>query len=128
MKLDCLLIVLIIILLYTGKSSFISKFTADKDSKFVIQPNDWNQYIRDEAQRVVYLKNNIYRGGYCFPEVVGWTVEDATKHIKEANPELYIDLNDERVPARKDIYYSQPNRVILTFDSRGYVSRIPLSG
>lgn len=90
--------------------------------------NDWNQYIRDEAQRIVYTKNYIARGGPCFPELVGWPVGDASQYIKGKCPELYVVLNDERVPQRLDIWWSKPNRVILTFDSQGLVSRIPMTG
>lgn len=119
-----LLIVLILVILWTCGTA--SQFQSVNDA--VATPNDWNQYIRDQAQRVVYLLNDVKRGGECFPEVVGLPVNDAMKYIKEKNPNLYIVLNDERVPQRADIYYSQPNRVVLTFDARGYVSRIPLSG
>ena len=90
--------------------------------------DDWNQYIRDEAQRVVYTKNHIVRGGQCFPELVGWPAGDAATYIKGKCPELYVVLNDERVPQRLDIWFTQPNRVVLTFDARGLVSRIPMTG
>ena len=116
------LFIIIILLLSTRISGFSSVSDA------VTVPNDWNQYIRDQAQRSVYLVNDVNRGGYCFPEVVGWDVESASAYIKEKHPFLYIDLNDERVPKKVDIYYFQPNRVVLTFDSRNKVSRIPLSG
>lgn len=116
-------VVIVLIFLYTNR---ISTFSSVADA--VTVPNDWNQYIRDQAQRNVYLLNDVNRGGFCFPEVLGWDVDKAAAYIKSKNPKLYIDLNDERVPKKVDIYYFQPNRVVLTFDSRNKVSRIPLSG
>ena len=124
---NCLLVALIIVLLfmYNGREDMCSAAEA------VSVPNDWNQVIRDIAQRQVYNPNpglNRSLEKYCFPEVVGWPVGKASEYIKSFNPALYIVLNDERVPQKLDIYYQQPHRVIMYFDSRGLVSRIPLSG
>lgn len=121
-----LLIVILVIVLFSCMENFSENMTSAEQA--VTVPNDWNQYIRDEAQRIVYLPNQIYRGGYCFPELVGWPAGDAAAYIKKVDPRLYTVLNDERVPKRVDIYYTQPRRVVLTVDSRGLVSRIPLSG
>lgn len=90
--------------------------------------SDWNQYIRDQAQRVVYLNNEVVRGGPCFPELVGQPVQDAARAIKASNPHLYIQLVDERVPQRFDIWFTEPNRVMLWFNEFGQVTRIPMSG
>jgi hypothetical protein len=122
-----ILLVLIIILLFAFSCSKKDSFINSAEAAVTV-PNDWNQYIRDEAQRIVYLPNHVYRGGYCFPELVGWPAGDAAAYIKKVDPRLYTVLNDERVPQRLDIYYTQPRRVVLTIDSRGLVSRIPLSG
>jgi hypothetical protein len=129
MGIDELLIATIVILIFAnvclGGCKTENMTSAEQA---VAVPNDWNQYIRDEAQRIVYLPNHVFRGGYCFPELVGWPAGKAAEYIKKVDPRLYTELNDERVPTRKDIYYTQPRRVILTIDSRGLVSRIPLSG
>jgi hypothetical protein len=124
--LNCVLLAFLVIILFL--SAFSRTENMCSASEAVALPNDWNQYIRDEAQRIVYLPNHVFRGGYCFPEVVGWPANKAGDYIKGINPQLYIVLNDERVPQKLDIYYTQPNRVVLTIDSRGLVSRIPLSG
>jgi hypothetical protein len=122
---NCFLVLIIILLIFVISGSRENMCSAEAA---VSAPNDWNQYIRDEAQRVVYMPNKVARTGYCFPEVVGWPTQKAADYIKSINPALYIVLNDERVPSRNDIYYYQPFRVTMYFDSRGLVSRIPLSG
>jgi hypothetical protein len=126
LELNCFLLAAVFILVFIMASE--TKDNMCSASEAVALPNDWNQYIRDEAQRIVYLPNHVFRGGYCFPETVGWPAGKASDYIKGINPQLYTVLNDERVPQKVDIYYVQPNRVVLTIDSRGLVSRIPLSG